>query len=71
MGAESRCGINVREEGFEMLAFEIRVDIWDRKSPEQICVTKPQLSLTLSTLYSRTERGYFSMFPMDFRWCVE
>lgn len=65
--SESRRGINAREEDFERIAFEIRSDILDGKSPEQICLAKPHLGLAPSTLYRWAERGYFSMSPMDFR----
>ena len=65
--SESRRGINRREEDFERIAFEIRSDILDGKSPEQICLAKPHLGLAPSTLYRWAERGYFSMSPMDFR----
>lgn len=65
--SESRRGINRREEDFERIAFEIRSDILDGKSPEQICLAKPHLNLAPSTLYRWAQRGYFSMSPMDFR----
>ena len=65
--SESRRGINRREEDFERIAFEIRSDILDGKSPEQICLAKPHLRLAPSTLYRWAGRGYFSMSPMDFR----
>lgn len=65
--SESRRGINVREENFERIAFEIRSDVLDGKSPGQICLAKPHLGLAPSTLYRWAERGYFSMSPMDFR----
>lgn len=65
--SESRRGINRREGDFERIAFEIRSDILDGKSPEQICLAKPHLSLAPSTLYRWAQRGYFSMSPMDFR----
>lgn len=65
--SRSRRGINRREEDFERIAFEIRSDILDGKSPEQICLAKPHLHLAPSTLYRWAERGYFSMSPMDFR----
>lgn len=68
--SESRRGINRREEDFERIAFEIRSDILDGKSPEQICLAKPHLHLAPSTLYRWAKRGYFSMSPMDFRRCV-
>lgn len=65
--SESRRGINIREENFEKIAFEIRSDVLDGKSPGQICLAKPHLGLAPSTLYRWAERGYFSMSPMDFR----
>lgn len=49
--SESRRGINRREGDFERIAFEIRSDILDGKSPEQICLAKPHLNLAPSTLY--------------------
>lgn len=63
----ARRGINRREAEFERIAFEIRSDILDGKSPEQICLAKPHLKLAPSTLYRWAERGYFSMSSMDFR----
>ena len=65
--SESRRGINRREEDFERLAFEIRSEILDGKSPWQVCMARPHLKLAPSTLYRWAERGYFSMSPMDFR----
>ncbi|WP_165171272.1 IS30 family transposase [Adlercreutzia sp. ZJ242] len=65
--SESRRGINRREEDFERIAFAIRSDILDGKSPEQVCMANPHLGLAPSTLYRWAERGYFSMSPMDFR----
>lgn len=65
--SESRRGINRREEDFERIAFAIRSDILDGKSPEQVCMANPHLNLAPSTLYRWAERGYFSMSPMDFR----
>lgn len=65
--SESRRGINRREGDFEKIAFEIRSDVLDGKSPEQICLAKPHLGLAPSTLYRWAQRGYFSMSPMDFR----
>lgn len=65
--SESRRGINRREGDFERIAFEIRSDVLDGKSPGQICMAKPHLGLAPSTLYRWAERGYFSMSPMDFR----
>ncbi|NHM17029.1 IS30 family transposase [Eggerthellaceae bacterium zg-887] len=65
--SESRRGINRREEDFERIAFAVRSDILDGKSPEQICMANPHLGLAPSTPCRWAERGYFSMSPMDFR----
>lgn len=67
MRSEARRGINRREEDFEKIAFAIRSDILNGKSPEQVCMANPHLKLAPSTLYRWADRGYFSMSPMDFR----
>ncbi len=65
--SSSRRGVNRREADFERIAFAVRADVLDGKSPEQICAANPHLHLAPSTLYRWAERGYFSMSPMDFR----
>lgn len=65
--SSSRRGINRREADFERIAFAVRSDILDGKSPEQVCMSNPHLHLAPSTLYRWAGRGYFSMSPMDFR----